>query len=333
MRGLSSSPASSNQARRPPAGAAPPGGGPLAAVAAASAPAPAPARVRASPGILAPPAGVADGDERSVLGRWPDEARPARPQVEGSPAASAGSCVAVVGSPAGSDPTGSAVSALWTSADASSGGSVGCPFSSRIQPSRDRARRARAWYYGPCLRGSAYSFGLIVQYVPLDAPDHVAPVQPGSNGSWSAPSYDVEPGVAVVAGPFRDGPRRERPPPVPDAAPGPAEPLPAGRSVRPPPPDAPPLNPGSWARVRGPAPAGRAPGVRRPSARPDALARFGSARQGSRRSTPGSADGRLPTRRVRPGPASWSYAAWIARNRGSAASPAASGWFVLARRR
>ena len=25
------------------------------------------------------------------------------------------------------------------------------------------ARRARAWYSGPCLRGSAYSFGLIVQ--------------------------------------------------------------------------------------------------------------------------------------------------------------------------
>ena len=36
-------------------------------------------------------------------------------------------------------------------------------------------RRARRWYSGPCLRGSAYSFGLSVQYVPLDVPYQVPP--------------------------------------------------------------------------------------------------------------------------------------------------------------
>ena len=39
------------------------------------------------------------------------------------------------------------------------------------------ARRARAWYSGPCLRGSAYSFGLSVQYVPLVVPYQLAPPQ------------------------------------------------------------------------------------------------------------------------------------------------------------
>src|SRR5262245_57207517 len=61
--------------------------------------------------------------------------------------------------------------------------------SSRIQP--PAARRARRWYSGPCLRGSAHSLGLIVQYVPLAAPYQPAPLQPGSNGSSSPGSYDV----------------------------------------------------------------------------------------------------------------------------------------------
>ena len=38
-------------------------------------------------------------------------------------------------------------------------GSASLP--SRIQP--PAGRRARRWYSGPCFRGSAYSFGLIVQ--------------------------------------------------------------------------------------------------------------------------------------------------------------------------
>ena len=59
------------------------------------------------------------------------------------------------------------------------------------------ARRARAWYSGPCLRGSAYSFGLSVQYVPLVVPYQLAPRQSGSNGP-SAPSYDVDPRVALL---------------------------------------------------------------------------------------------------------------------------------------
>ncbi len=50
------------------------------------------------------------------------------------------------------------------------------------------ARRARAWYSGPCLRGSAYSFGLMVQYVPLVVPYQLAPPQSGSNWLASAPS-------------------------------------------------------------------------------------------------------------------------------------------------
>ena len=41
-------------------------------------------------------------------------------------------------------------------------------------PARD-VRRARAWYSGPCLRGSAYSLGLVVQYVPLEVPYQLAP--------------------------------------------------------------------------------------------------------------------------------------------------------------
>ncbi len=44
------------------------------------------------------------------------------------------------------------------------------------------ARRARAWYSGPCLRGSAYSRGLIVQYVFDDGPYHAPPSHSGSSG-------------------------------------------------------------------------------------------------------------------------------------------------------
>ena len=50
------------------------------------------------------------------------------------------------------------------------------------RPRARAARRARAWYSGPCLRGSAYSFGLSVQYVPLVVPYQLAPPQSGSNG-------------------------------------------------------------------------------------------------------------------------------------------------------
>lgn len=50
------------------------------------------------------------------------------------------------------------------------------------------SRRPRAWYSGPCLRGSANSFGLRVQYVPDEPPYQLAPSHSGSNGSRSAPS-------------------------------------------------------------------------------------------------------------------------------------------------
>ncbi len=50
------------------------------------------------------------------------------------------------------------------------------------------SRRPRAWYSGPCLRGSANSFGLSVQYVPDEPPYQLAPSHSGSNGSRSAPS-------------------------------------------------------------------------------------------------------------------------------------------------
>ena len=74
------------------------------------------------------------------------------------------------------------------------------------------ARRARAWYSGPCLRGSAYSLGLIVQYVPLVVPYQLAPPQSGSNGPASAPSYDVEPSVALLRPrPLRGALVRRRP--------------------------------------------------------------------------------------------------------------------------
>ena len=67
------------------------------------------------------------------------------------------------------------------------------------------ARLARAWYSGPCLRGSAYSFGLSVQYVPLVVPYQLAPRQSGSNGP-STPSYEVDPSVALFRFVLRDRP-------------------------------------------------------------------------------------------------------------------------------
>lgn len=80
-----------------------------------------------------------------------------------------------------------------------SGGTASGPFrASRALPlDRPRpARRARAWYSGPCFRGSAYSLGLIVQYVPDVVPYHEAPPQSGENASGSTSSYEVEPSVA-----------------------------------------------------------------------------------------------------------------------------------------
>ena len=91
------------------------------------------------------------------------------------------------------------------------------------------ARRARAWYSGPCLRGSAYSLGFSVQYVPLVVPYQLAPRQSGSNGP-STPSYEVEPSVALFRLRSR-GPRGGAPgapSPVPEPVP---EPVPPG-SVR-----------------------------------------------------------------------------------------------------
>ena len=47
-------------------------------------------------------------------------------------------------------------------------------------------RRARARYSGPCLRGSAYSFGLTVQCVPEVVPYHVPPLHSGSQSTASS---------------------------------------------------------------------------------------------------------------------------------------------------
>ena len=131
---------------------------------------------------------------------------------------------------------------------------------------RDRAaRRARAWYSGPCLRGSAYSFGLSVQYVPLVVPYQLAPPQSGSNGAprrrrtrWTRASpcsragrpaggCRSPPPVAPSAGPDAG---RARPPPAelpdvrdrrdhevrPSSAPRPPSRWPPGRACPPHPP-------------------------------------------------------------------------------------------------
>ena len=183
-------------------------------------------------------------------------------------------------------------SSSGASAGSSSGASAGS--SSRTQPP-DAERRARRWYSGPCLRGSAYSFGLIVQYVPLEAPYHVAPVQPGSKGSSSAASYEVEPGVARFDGRRRPPVRRDEP----------------GSSARPGS-ERPPVEPSGlsgssfeaapWAGRAPGEPLGREPGVGRRAlvAPPDARARSGSARHGS---PVAAGPGREPGRRLRFGAA------------------------------
>src|SRR5690349_12105369 len=174
------------------------------------------------------------------------------------------------------------------------------------------ARRARAWYSGPCFRGSAYSRGLIVQYVPEDGPYHAPPSQSGSSGS-AASSYVVEPGLAVL------GPRRAWCSRLGRSRFGP---LPADARV-PPLPD--PVRPPDVAVPPMPEPRAR-------QAARDARAREGSAldsRAGSARRGRG-----CPGARSRPSlSTSLSYAAWIDRNRGSARSPAASGWYCFTSRR
>jgi len=74
--------------------------------------------------------------------------------------------------------------------------STGCA-AGRSRGVRRTGRRPRARYSGPCFRGSAYSRGFTVQYVPESAPTQAAPSQTGS--SSVAPSYVVEPGCALGA--------------------------------------------------------------------------------------------------------------------------------------
>ena len=276
---------------------------------------------------VAPSRVVAESHVVDPVGVGPAGVRPRVRAADGPDVPTGGACAgrSSARSPSGGDASGE---------DGSAGASLPGSSSMIQRPAADR--RARRWYSGPCLRGSAYSFGLIVQYVPLEAPYQVAPVQPGSNGSSSAASYEVEPGVARFEGRRRAPARRPavgspaRPglepvplalPPAPGAE-GPALPS------EPPAPDGPVVG----SSLRGLPGRGRVPGGgrRRPSSVPDARARSGSAAHGSRA---GAVPGRDPIRRPRWGPARISYAAWIARKRGSAASPAASGWFAFASRR
>ena len=127
------------------------------------------------------------------------------------------------------------------------------------------ARRARAWYSGPCLRGSAYSFGLIVQYVPLDVPYQARRSSPARTAprrrprtrsirAWpcSGPPPRRPRRPRVCAAPARRrpaGPRRRRPP---------GRAWPAGR---PPPAASGPGRRGLAAGVRPVRRRGRAPGA------------------------------------------------------------------------
>ena len=113
-----------------------------------------------------------------------------------------------------------------------------------------------------------------------------------------------EPGAPVVPSPAS--------PAVPVPFAEPAEP--GGRDC--------PLEPARPAPGVDPLPGGRVRLVRPPYARWVASARAGSADEGRAGGRGTAFDG--------PSPTSCSYAAWIARNRGSAAWPAASGWFSLA---
>jgi hypothetical protein len=94
-------------------------------------------------------------------------------------------------------PTASEVDRATPADPASSGRSTGwaCVRSRGV---RRTGRRPRARYSGPCFRGSAYSRGLTVQYVPESAPTQAAPSQTGS--SSVTPSYVVEPGRALAIG-------------------------------------------------------------------------------------------------------------------------------------
>ena len=70
-------------------------------------------------------------------------------------------------------------------------GAVGGRAASRVgsaSSSAPAARRARARYSGPCLRGSAYSRGLIVQYVPEFGSVPGAALPAGSSGVSAASS-------------------------------------------------------------------------------------------------------------------------------------------------
>jgi hypothetical protein len=163
-------------------------------------------------------------------------------------------------------------------------------------------RRALAWYSGPCLRGSAYSLGLIVQYVPLVWPYHEAPDHSGSNGSWSTPSYEVDPGVARRLASAR---RCLRSPAVSSAAPAPGAP---GAPPAPAPPRVPVprfprapagRGPASPAR-RSPAPPGPVdvePARRGPLARHPSLAVLARSASACHEDAPGS-----PRPGVPPGP-------------------------------
>ena len=126
-------------------------------------------------------------------------------------------------------------------------------------------RRARCWYSGPCLRGSAYSRGLTIQYSPLEGPYHEAPLQVGSLTS-RASSYEVEPIVALRVA-------RRLPPAPPEAVPD----VPDAPDV----PDR-PARPAPWPEAPVPLEAPPAAALRADFARSRAaLARAGSARHGS----------------------------------------------------
>src|SRR5436190_16964359 len=98
---------------------------------------------------------------------------------------------------AGGGPTGSAGGGSAGAAGSAAVSAAGTLRSTGLPGGHGRAgRRARAWYSGPCLRGSAYSFGLSVQYVPLVVPYQLAPRQSDRkstrlNSSHTVISYAV----------------------------------------------------------------------------------------------------------------------------------------------
>ena len=149
------------------------------------------------------------------------------------------------------------------------------PPSRRRRPRSWAARRARAWYSGPCLRGSAYSRGLIVQYVPDDGPYHAPPSHSGSSGVSAPRRRSSSPGVAL-----REPRRVWRS--LGGASPGPPAPAPsplAHRVRRCHRCRASPSTPSR--RVPAPPPVDVAPARRARHASRDARARVASARHGS----------------------------------------------------